>query len=894
MKNRLLILLMVAAIFPVNVFAWQGMPTPMLHVEGRYLKNPNGENVTLRGGWMQPTDSWFNGQGRWYSNPSDWTNPDDVAGMLNFFNDTADLMSDTSPRYGKDHGWYASFVRLNLDGIGGWTHEAGLVDQTQFNAWIQNFIVPYANHLKSRGLYLIISATGPVTTPNKKIAEHSRLHAFWNTVASAPGVKNADNIMFELLNEPVDIESSPGNGDWGHGEAKYFSAFRDWIQPVIDGIRDTGANNVIWVPTLEWQGSPQQHAQYPFRGTNCGIAAHYYPAYGGCYDDAYCHNNLWNRNYKPATDKWPMIITENFWFPEDNGLCAGSTANYGNTLKANIDKEGNVSYMIGFIGDLLDDLNNARPENCSLSSKEGAQAAFEWWYQSNSQSTSCTPTTITPYVQVDDGNWQQTASVTVDAGAKVKFGPQPTSGDSWSWSGGGTSSTTREQTIYPASSVTATATYTNTCGAESTQNFTVNVNQDSPPDSPPSALAIENGRYNIVSSLSGLYLDVDGARMDDGTNVIQYTNNGGSNQQFDVTALDDGTYSIRAVHSGKSLDVYSWNENDGAELRQWTYTGASNQRWHIDDAGNGLYSIISAYSNKAIDVWEMNRAVGADVKLYTWWGDANQKWSFVPVGSTPNPTPTPEPTPNPDGAAGCGSNPGLTSGRHSINVDGAHREYIIDIPGNYDRNKPYRLIFGWHPLGGSADGIAGGGYYGLRDQARGEAIFVAPDRYNVNGQDDSGWPNTNGRDMQFLRAMLDEIKGSLCIDNNRVFSVGWSYGGMMSLAVGREMAGTFRAVAPMSGALWTPFNDNGKPTAAWISHGIYDDFVNYSTVGIEAKDYYVRANHCSNNTVPVDPSPCVEYQGCDAGHPVVWCPFFGHHGTPDFSPTAIWNFFNRF
>ncbi|MEJ2427115.1 MAG: cellulase family glycosylhydrolase, partial [Candidatus Thiodiazotropha sp.] len=413
MKNKLLILLIMAVIFPVNAFAWLGMPTPMLHVEGRYLKNPNGENVTLRGGWMQPTSSWFSGQGRWFRDPSDWTNPDDVAGMLNYFNEVADLMSDPSPRYGRDHGWYASFVRVNLDGIGGWTHEAGLVDRTQFNAWIQNFVVPFANHLKSRGLYLVISATGPVTTPNKKIAEHSRLHAFWNTFASAPGVKNADNIMFELLNEPVDIESSPGNGDWGHGEAKYFSAFRDWIQPVIDGIRDTGANNVIWVPTLEWQGSPQQHAQFPFRCTNCGIAAHYYPAYGGCYDNVDCHNRLWERNYKPATDKWPMIITENFWFPEDvsGGLAKGSTANYGNTLKANMDKEGNVSYMIGFIGDLID-VDSARPKDTNLTPKEGAEAAFEWWYQSNSQSTSsCSPSTITPYVQVDDGDWQQTASV---------------------------------------------------------------------------------------------------------------------------------------------------------------------------------------------------------------------------------------------------------------------------------------------------------------------------------------------------------------------------------------------------------------------------------------------------------------------------------------------------
>ncbi len=256
--------------------------------------------------------------------------------------------------------------------------------------------------------------------------------------------------------------------------------------------------------------------------------------------------------------------------------------------------------------------------------------------------------------------------------------------------------------------------------------------------------------------------------------------------------------------------------------------------------------------------------------------------------------PAPEPNPNQNASAGCGKNPGLSSGLRSMTVDGAHREYIIDLPDNYDRNKPYRLIFAWHWLGGNAGAVAGGGYYGLRDLARSEAIFVAPDKYNVNGQDDNGWPNTNGRDMRFLNAMLDEIKGSLCVDNSRVFSTGWSYGGMMSFAVGREFAGTFRAIAPMSGALWTPFNDSGKPIAAWISHGIYDSVVNHDTAGAVAKDYYVKANHCSNNTVPIDPSPCVEYQGCDAGSPVVWCSFAGPHGTPDFGPTAIWNFFNRF
>lgn len=89
--------------------------------------------------------------------------------------------------------------------------------------------------------------------------------------------------------------------------------------------------------------------------------------------------------------------------------------------------------------------------------------------------STCTPTAIVPYIQVNGGNFQQTSSVTVSSGSTVVLGPQPTTGGSWSWSGCGTSGTSRQQTITPASSCTATATYTNTCGAQSTQNFNITV-----------------------------------------------------------------------------------------------------------------------------------------------------------------------------------------------------------------------------------------------------------------------------------------------------------------------------------------------------------------------------------------------------------------------------------
>jgi hypothetical protein len=93
----------------------------------------------------------------------------------------------------------------------------------------------------------------------------------------------------------------------------------------------------------------------------------------------------------------------------------------------------------------------------------------------------CLPTTIIPYVSVNDGTWQNVSSISVNSGDKVEIGPQPTSGGSWSWTGLGTSGTSREQTIYPTSSGVVTATYTNSCGAISTQTFTITINSTTVP-----------------------------------------------------------------------------------------------------------------------------------------------------------------------------------------------------------------------------------------------------------------------------------------------------------------------------------------------------------------------------------------------------------------------------
>ncbi len=83
----------------------------------------------------------------------------------------------------------------------------------------------------------------------------------------------------------------------------------------------------------------------------------------------------------------------------------------------------------------------------------------------------CTPTGVTPYLNINGTtSWAAQASASLNTGSTVVLGPQPTSGN-WSWSGCGASGTSREQTLKLTATCTAVATYTNSCGAKSVQQY---------------------------------------------------------------------------------------------------------------------------------------------------------------------------------------------------------------------------------------------------------------------------------------------------------------------------------------------------------------------------------------------------------------------------------------
>jgi len=247
-------------------------------------------------------------------------------------------------------------------------------------------------------------------------------------------------------------------------------------------------------------------------------------------------------------------------------------------------------------------------------------------------------------------------------------------------------------------------------------------------------------------------------------------------------------------------------------------------------------------------------------------------------------------------SSGCGMTGAPTGAMttQTITVAGQERAYVLFVPTNYDANTRYPLIFAWHGLGGT--GTLARSYFRIEQAAANQAILVYPTAL-PNAQGMAAWDlAASGVDVQLFDALLASVSGRYCIDGNRVFSTGHSYGGYMTNRLGCTRGDVLRAIGPVAGG--PPFGGGSWGTCAgqvgaWIAHGMNDGTVDFAQ-GEAARDRFLMANGCGATTMATPPDACVAYDGCMPDLPVHWCVHMMDHNWPSYAGAGIWTFFNAF
>ncbi|WP_173383970.1 carboxypeptidase regulatory-like domain-containing protein [Fibrobacter succinogenes] len=241
-----------------------------------------------------------------------------------------------------------------------------------------------------------------------------------------------------------------------------------------------------------------------------------------------------------------------------------------------------------------------------------------------------------------------------------------------------------------------------------------------------------------------------------------------------------------------------------------------------------------------------------------------------------------DPTPS----KGCGKDNKLKD-YFKFTGGGIEHEVYLDLPTNYDKNKPYRLVFGMHCMGGSAQNVAKNEhYYGYRDQkgAKESTIFVAPHGYT----DNMPWRCGDNKDHLFFDEILTYLNDNLCVDTSRVFSSGFSFGAMFSNSLAQTFQHRLRGVVVFATAdqvIYLPKNA-GKPIA-WMGTVGLSDGTCPPSMGRSARDRILKNNGPEGHTDCTGEKAteyanngghvCYDYKTVDPRFPVKWCTFSGGH-----------------
>jgi len=172
--------------------------------------------------------------------------------------------------------------------------------------------------------------------------------------------------------------------------------------------------------------------------------------------------------------------------------------------------------------------------------------------------------------------------------------------------------------------------------------------------------------------------------------------------------------------------------------------------------------------------------------------------------------------------------PVMAEGRTSDFTSAGHdREFELVLPDGYEGSTPVPIVFTYHGLGSSIEGMLGA--ENLLDEAnRTGHIIVAPQAMDRGGQaawDPIGAPHIN-QDVVLFDDLLTCLSEQYAIDSQRVHVMGMSLGGIFAGTLITTRSDVLASAAPFSGGLMSPKVEGWEPIPTVVSWGGEDDISN--------------------------------------------------------------------
>jgi endoglucanase len=304
----------------------EGIPTPWLHRDGKWIKDPSDNKVTLRGvNVIDPARAVVTAWRR--SVPK-----------------TIEHATD------EDRNWYSRVIRVPIqpadivkDGKGyGARVDPGVFSQSDLERYLGKYVDPVVEKGRDIGVYIILDyhRHKDATLKYTNGALDEEVTMFWETVA--PRYADKSHVLYEVYNEPISpfigFRQRDVNVPLTDPRSKQtWETWKETAQPWVDTIRKHASQNLILIGSPRWSQFTYWAAKDEFEGDNLAYTGH-----------VYAHPNLrpLSKYFGTPAETVPVFMSEFGYAAEGNKYFQGTNAVEGQQFVDFYETYENVSWQV--------------------------------------------------------------------------------------------------------------------------------------------------------------------------------------------------------------------------------------------------------------------------------------------------------------------------------------------------------------------------------------------------------------------------------------------------------------------------------------------------------------------------------------------------------------------